>query len=187
MSHEQSRLHIDYAQITGGMSHPQRTCFRWFYNKGMALPSTSAVRLQTQLDCLPILLTGIRDDALDHKPASSKWSARENLAHLARYHEGFLERFQRIRTENQPLLPRYRAEEDPEWPRWNVLPAQEVLSRLQTLRAQLLQPMAQLTDSDWSRTGLHSRFGPMTLVQWLEFFLLHEAHHLLAVLQRVRE
>jgi len=153
----------------------------------MPLPSTCTVRLQAQLDCLPILLADIRDDALDHKPASSKWSARENLAHLGRYHEVLLERIQRIVSEDRPLLPRYRAEEDPEWPRWNTLPAREVLSRLRALRSQLLQRVAQLPDSDWSRIGLHSRYGAMTLVQWLEFFLLHEAHHLLAVHQRVRE
>jgi uncharacterized damage-inducible protein DinB len=153
----------------------------------MSLPSTCAVRLQAQLECLPILLAGIRDDALDHKPASSKWSARENLAHLARYHEIFLERMRRIGSEDRPLLPRYRAEDDLEWPHWRALPAPEVLSRLHALRAQLLQRTAELPDSVWPRIGLHSHYGAMTLVQWLEFFLLHEAHHLLCVLQRVRE
>jgi uncharacterized damage-inducible protein DinB len=153
----------------------------------MTLPATCTVRLQTQLECLPILLAGIRDDALDHKTASNQWSAQQNLAHLARYHEVFLERMQRIRREDQPLLPRYRAEDDPDWPRWTALLAPEVLARLRALRSELVQQAAQLTDSEWSRIGLHARFGPLTLVQWLEFFLLHEAHHLLLVLQRVRE
>jgi hypothetical protein len=62
-----------------------------------------------------------------------------------------------------------------------------VLARLRALRSELVQQVAQLTDADWSRIGLHSRFGALTLAQWLEFFLLHEAHHLLQVMQRVRE
>jgi uncharacterized damage-inducible protein DinB len=153
----------------------------------MALPASSAARLETQLECLPVLLAGIRDDALEHKTASSQWSARQNLAHLARYHEVFLDRIRRVRNEDRPLLPRYRAEDDPEWPRWDALPAPEVLSRLRALRAELVQQAAQLSEAEWSRIGLHPRFGVLSLGQWLEFFLLHEAHHLLCVLQRVRE
>ena len=38
-----------------------------------------------QLDCLPIILAGAEAGAIDRRPASGKWSARENLAHLARY------------------------------------------------------------------------------------------------------
>jgi hypothetical protein len=44
-----------------------------------------------------------------------------------------------------------------------------------------------LTDEQLARIGMHTRLGELTLLQWLEFFLLHEAHHLLAVLQRAHE
>ena len=153
----------------------------------MPLPETTATRLKTQLNCLPIILAGISDDALNRRPYPDKWSARENLAHLARYHEMFLERIERIRREDRPPLPRYAAETDPEWPGWIALPVSEVLARLRTLRAQMLELVEKLSGAELSRTAIHSRFGEMTLVQWLEFFLLHEAHHLLVVMQRARE
>ncbi len=106
---------------------------------------------------------------------------------MARYHEMFLERIERIRTEGRPLLARYIAEDDPKWPQWAALPASEVLTRLRALRAEMLELVEQLSDRELSRTAVHSRFGEMTLAQWLEFFLLHEAHHLLIVMQRARE
>jgi uncharacterized damage-inducible protein DinB len=148
---------------------------------------TVAVRLQTQLDCLPTILAGIPQEALEHRPVPGKWSAQENLAHLARYHEIFCERIDRIRREDRPLLTRYRAEEDSEWPQWTGKPSNVVLEELRTLRSKMIQLFEGLSDTELLRTGVHSRFGEMTLLQWMEFFLLHEAHHLYTVMQRARE
>jgi uncharacterized damage-inducible protein DinB len=152
----------------------------------MDAPETTVTRLRTQLDCLPILLSGVPETALDNRPIAGKWSARENLAHLARYQEMFLSRMQRIRSEDCPLLPRYRAEGDVEWPQWMLLPTAATLASLHSLRAQLVNQVDCLSAAEFSRIGIHSKFGEMTLGQWLEFFLLHEAHHLLAVMQLVR-
>jgi uncharacterized damage-inducible protein DinB len=151
------------------------------------IPATTASRLKNQLDCLPILLQGLKDGALDNQPVPGKWSARENLAHLARYHQIFLERVERILAEDRPVLLRYAAEEDTDWPHWTTLPSGEVLSRLARLRAQLVERVDGLSSDELARTGVHSRFGEMTLVEWLEFFLLHEGHHLMLVLQRSRQ
>ena len=153
----------------------------------MSVPVSTMLRLRAQLECLPLLVAGAGEGALEKRPEPAKWSGRENLAHLARYHEVFIDRMERILREDRPLLERYRAEDDSEWPRWKDLPAQEILRALQELRAELIEYTTHLTDDDLARSGRHSRFGEMTLPQWLEFFLLHEAHHLFAVMQRVRE
>jgi hypothetical protein len=84
-------------------------------------------------------------------------------------------------------LPRYRAEDDPEWKSWATRSANEIFESLRAQRAVLIWQIEKLTDDELARTGIHSRFGEMTIVLWLEFFLLHEAHHLLTVLQRTRE
>lgn len=151
------------------------------------MPGTCAERLRNQLDCLATVLAGTGEGALDRRPQPDKWSGCENLAHLGRYHEVFLDRLQRILNEDDPPLARYRAEDDPEWPAWAALPASEVMGRLPKLRAKLVAEVDRLSDDQLKRIGVHNRFGPMTVVQWLEFFLLHEAHHLLTVMQRVRE
>ena len=152
----------------------------------MDIPETTLTRLRTQLDCLPILLCQMSETTLDNRPIAGKWSAREHLAHLACYQGIFLSRMQRIRSEDRPRLARYRAEDDPEWPQWMALPASEILKSLRSLRTQLVSEAGQLSAREFSRIGIHPKFGEMTLGLWLEFFLLHEAHHLLSVMQLVR-
>ena len=139
-----------------------------------------------QLDCLPIILAGAEAGAIDRRPASGKWSARENLAHLARYQAVFQQRVTQILKEDRPSFRGYKAESDPEWPQWAAMPANEVLTELKRERRGIIALFEPLSDAQLARTATHSRFGELTLLQWLEFFLLHEAHHLLAVLQRQR-
>jgi hypothetical protein len=119
------------------------------------------------------------------RPASGQWSAHENLAHLARHQTVFLERLRRILGESAPQLGRYRAEEDSAWPEWSCLSTQEVLSRHKAGRAEFIRLGKGLSPTDASRVGIHPLFGDMSLALWVEFFLLHEAHHLYVVMTRL--
>ena len=150
------------------------------------LSQSTRSRLATQLECLQVILGGSDAGAINRRPASGKWSAHENLAHLARMHEVYLERIRRILSEERPALPRYKAEEDPEWPQWAALPTEEVLQRLQTLRGRLLEVVGKLSAAQLGRVGIHPAVGGMTIPEWIDFFLLHEAHHLYAAMQRAR-
>jgi uncharacterized damage-inducible protein DinB len=151
----------------------------------LTLPDGTLFRLKTQLDVLPSLLGGSGREAVEARSPDGKWSARENLAHLARYQSVFLERIERILEEEIPDLGRYRAEGDPAWPEWSALPLEQILERLKTLRARIVQVASGLTDEQAARRGLHPVLGPMPLARWIEFFLLHEAHHLYIVMNRL--
>ena len=145
------------------------------------------MRLKTQLACVELLFGDANPERIDRRPGSGKWSARENLAHIGRYHEIFLERLHSIVTEPSPRFARYRAEEDPGWQEWSSRPIEEVRIRLTALRLNLVDRIVGLQSLDYTRVGIHSSFGEMTLTLWLEFFLVHEAHHLYVILQRLRE
>jgi uncharacterized damage-inducible protein DinB len=143
------------------------------------------LRLETQLEVIPLLLAGATPEAIQARPSSGQWSALENLAHLARHHEVFLERLHRILSESAPRLDRYIAEEDSTWPEWSHLTLEEVLSRLKALRGEIISFTKGLLDTEASRVGVHPLFGEMSIALWLEFFLLHEAHHLYVVMTRL--
>ena len=144
-------------------------------------------RCESQLrGFLDLALQGVVVETILQPPASGKWSANEHLAHLSRYHQVFLERIDRILKEKNPALSRYRAEEDPEWEQWRGLAYKQIASELATLREKLIARLKALSDADYERTGVHPKFGEMSLALWLEFFLVHEAHHLYAVLPLVR-
>src|SRR5882672_7800255 len=101
--------------------------------------SSRLQRCEMQLqDFLAVVLSGVSADDLSAKVVPGKWSAHEQLAHLARYHQVFLQRIERILAEQSPAFPRYRAEEDPEWAAWSSLPTQQVLVRISSMRAKLM-------------------------------------------------
>lgn len=143
-------------------------------------------RLENQLrGFVDQTLRPVAVETIIEPPASGKWSANEHLAHLARHHQIFLVRVNRILKEERPALTRYLAEEDPEWERWRRLAYKEIAEELSAGRERLVARLKALSDSDFERTGVHSKFGEMSLASWLEFFLVHEAHHLYAVMQLV--
>jgi uncharacterized damage-inducible protein DinB len=150
----------------------------------MLNPST-LLRLETQPEVIPALLSGAAPAAIMARPASGQWSAHENLAHLARHQTVFLERLRRILGESAPQLGRYRAEEDSAWPEWSSLSTEDVLSRHQAGRAEFIRLAKGLSHTDASRIGIHPLLGDMSLALWVEFFLLHEAHHLYVVMTRL--
>jgi uncharacterized damage-inducible protein DinB len=149
------------------------------------LGDATLVRLKTQLDLVPLLLEGSSTAAIAARPPSGQWSAHENLAHLARHHQLFLKRLRRILDESEPELDQYRAESDPDWPEWSALTTDEVLSRLFSFRKEITTLIVGLSEEELSRAGIHPLFGKMSLARWLEFFLLHEAHHLYLVMIRL--
>lgn len=143
-------------------------------------------RCEAQLsDFFTEVLSGLFGD-LTRRVVPEKWSVQENVAHLARYNEIFLQRVHRILTENKPALPRYRAEEDPDWERWRKRPYGELIGAFAELRGELVNKLKLLNDEDFERVGVHPAFGEMALSQWLEFFLVHEGHHLYLIFQQVR-
>jgi uncharacterized damage-inducible protein DinB len=146
------------------------------------LPESSRRRLETQLDALDLLLETFAEDALERRPSSGKWSILENIAHLGRYHEVFMARMKRVLDEENPDLGRYRAEDDPEAAAWTVLPQSKQMTRIKQRRRELLAFVRGLSDEQLARTGVHPKLGAMSLPLWLEFFLLHEAHHLYRIL-----
>src|SRR5262249_51780348 len=121
----------------------------------VSIPTSLLGRLETQLEALDPILCRATPAMLDARPRSDEWSARENLAHLARHQAVFLDRLRRLLTEDRPALGRYRAEEDAEWPAWAGLPADEAVGRLRALRRQLVALARSLSPAQSARTGLH--------------------------------
>lgn len=154
----------------------------------MSAPDPVLFRLAYQADAIFRVVRRAKPEAFDHRPASAgTWTARENLAHLARYHEVFSDRLERILAEESPTFGRYRAEEDPEWPAWQALPLGEVVARLADRRKRLTARVLELPEPALYRVGLHRTFGALDVPGWIELFLAHEGHHLYLMMLRLGE
>ena len=43
--------------------------------------------------------------------------------------------------------------------------------------------ITNLTPAELLKTGVHKKYGVLTITEWTEFFLLHEAHHIFTIFQ----
>jgi hypothetical protein len=159
----------------------------WEENRRTAMDASAVIltRLRTQLSGLPALLGGARRHDYDVR-VGGKWSVTEHVTHLARYHEVTIDRVRLILSEQDPAIDPYRAEADPEWAAWRAVSFEDAALRLHAARAALIGILEGLAPAQWARTGRHPRFGEMSLRAWMEFFLVHEGHHLYVITRRAR-
>lgn len=149
------------------------------------LKRSTLLRLETQLDALDTILAGATAEALARRPPSGGWSAHEQIAHLARHHVVFLERLRQVAAEDAPHFARYRAEDDPDWPEMASLPTNVVIVKLRALRANIVAWISGLSAAQTMRVGVHPLFGAQTVPEMVEFFLVHEGHHLYVMMTRL--
>jgi uncharacterized damage-inducible protein DinB len=147
----------------------------------MQIPSSIATRLQYQHKSLLDILDGLSDEQIRRNIIPGKWSIFENIVHLQTYQHTFIARVKRILDEESPAFPVYTAEADPLFHENLIKSSREVMQDLLTIRRELANGILSFKESDFEKTGIHPRYGTMTLLQWLNFFLLHEAHHLFTI------
>lgn len=138
-------------------------------------------KLKTQHKEIPDLLEMLSPDLVKQRPKPTKWSILENLAHLGRYQEVFLQRLLLILSQDKPELGRYKAEDDSGFTTWQDLEQTQVIEKLERIRVDLIEFFENLAAEEWERTGSHPVLGALSIREWLRFFLLHENHHLYAI------
>jgi hypothetical protein len=144
----------------------------------MSLSSSIATRLQYQHRTIREIIGGVPESILRREVNPGKWSAHANIAHLAAYQPVFLDRLDRIGREHSPAFDRYVAGNDPLFPGYLERSATSLLEQIEADRTRILTLFMNVDDSFLERRGAHPLFGLLTVVDWTEFFLLHEAHHL---------
>ena len=150
----------------------------------MPVPTSITTRLQYQHKSLLDLIDDLTDEQIRRPVQTGKWSIFENIVHLATYQHMFVWRLQKILTENEPAFSRYVAESDPAFHDNLIKSSREIMQDLLTNRKDLAAEVDKLDEKDILKTGQHPLYGKMTLLQWLNFFLLHEAHHLFTIFKQ---
>jgi hypothetical protein len=147
----------------------------------MSLSSSIRSRLEFQHQTIEELIKGYSEEQLKMRPLADKWSVFENIAHLCNYQLAFTQRIEKILEGTNPLFSQYVAENDPLFSRYLELPLPNLITKLNTDRKEIYQQLNELRPDQLSLKGVHPRYSELTLVQWSEFFLLHEAHHLFTI------
>lgn len=147
----------------------------------MQLPSSLSTRLQYQHKSLVDLIDGLSEDQVRRQVNTGKWSIFENIVHLQTYQHTFISRVKQILEGNNPSFERYTAESDPLFLDNCHKSFREVMQDYITMRKEIAAGIISFPETDYVKKGIHPAFGEMTLLLWINFFLLHEAHHLFTI------
>jgi uncharacterized damage-inducible protein DinB len=153
----------------------------------MQMQSYLSTRLQYQHKALLDIIDGLSDELIRRQVIPGKWSIFETIVHLQTYQHVFCARMKKILEENNPSFPRYTADTDPVFIENCGKTVREIMGNLITTRKEMSTGSLSLKEKDLDRTGTHPVFGTMNISQWLNFFLLHEAHHIFAVFKMAAE
>jgi len=143
--------------------------------------------MQYQHKSLVDIIDGLSEEQIRRNIIPGKWSIFENIVHLQTYQHAFCLRLKKILEDVNPSLDRYSAESDPLFLDNCLVSTREVMQDFITLRKEMANQTMAMQEKDLSRTGIHPVFGIMNITQWLNFFLLHEAHHLFTIFRLAAE
>lgn len=133
------------------------------------------------------IIDGLSDEQIRRPIIAGKWSIFENIVHLQTYQHTFIARIKQMLENTAPRFDRYSAEGDPLFADNCCRSTREIMQDLLTVRKEMSAAMLSFTPADLAKTGTHPFFGTMTIQQWLNFFLLHEAHHMFTVFKLAAE
>jgi hypothetical protein len=153
----------------------------------MPLSVSALNRLQLQHYTIHELIKGFSEEGLRHRVVPEKWSTFEQIAHLTAYQPAFLARLQKIESADNPTFERYVADNDPVFEECCKKSLKELLDDFDTQRFLIHKHLTSLPEPVLRRIGKHPRFGLLTITDWTEFFLLHEAHHLFSIFMLTRQ
>lgn len=140
-------------------------------------------RLENQHEAIASIIASADEIKLKKEIRPGKWSIHENIVHLVKYQPVFIDRLHIILTQPEPIFEAYTADNDPEFAEWKKWDNERLMKNLQKDRQAILHLVTSLPEEKLGRVGIHKKYGKLSIVQWIEFFLLHEAHHMFTIFQ----
>jgi uncharacterized damage-inducible protein DinB len=147
--------------------------FRGIFNVDNPDPLASLDLLARGPDVVAELLDGLTEEQLTAQPAPGAWSLQRSLQHLLDAQNLLAGRLDRMLAEDDPPLAM-----ESTWAR--AAAAQDTHSMLAEFRRKRSATAALLETLPlraWGRTGRHTEFGRVTLLQQVGYFAYHEAFH----------
>jgi uncharacterized damage-inducible protein DinB len=137
--------------------------------------------MEYQHKSLVEIIDGLSEEQIRINIIPGKWSIFENIVHLQTYQHVFCDRFKKIMQNSKPVFERYTAEADPDFLDNCHRTIREIMQDFISMRKQMVASALSLNEKDFGKSGFHPVYGQLNMVQWLNFFLLHEAHHLFTI------
>lgn len=153
--------------------------------KKLILPFSLDKRLRVQHLTLGEIIGPISQQQLQTEVRAGKWTAFENAAHIAAFHDVYAKRIDRMLKEDAPAFEPYVWQKDEVFAAFKGMPKEALLERYVQDRNTLIAKVDAISEEEMQRRGIHGVYGQFSIAQWLEMFVLHEAHHLFTIFQLI--
>jgi hypothetical protein len=147
----------------------------------MILSDLHLERVSNQHKAIKNYIDDLPPEAIYNRLTEDKFSIHETIAYLTRYHYIFLTRLNRMKNEVNPYFEVYKPNEDIEFKFTAAKSTGSLLHELYRLRSEIITFLNQLPEEYSSRVATHAVLGRMNLMQWIDFFLLHESNQLFKI------
>jgi uncharacterized damage-inducible protein DinB len=129
---------------------------------------------------------GLPHDQLHAQPPDGSWTIHQIVTHMLDSDLIASDRMKRIACMDLPLLVGYDETAFSNLPGRSELNAFAVCELFQKNRQLTAIILSHLPESAWSRAGIHTESGKVTLAEMLEKYIWHLEHHL-AFIHRKRD
>ncbi len=121
-------------------------------------------------------VSGLSNSQLDTPYREGGWTVRQVVHHLADSHMNAVVRTKLVLTEDHPPLKGYKQDD---WARLadaggDIQSSLQILKGLHDRWTRLLQ---NIPEAEWTRAGMHSETGPLTLDNLLNTYSRHGENH----------
>lgn len=145
--------------------------------------SSLITRMEAQPLSLQLIINTISKKKVDLKEGEGKWNIHEIVAHLVVYQQMFIERTIQTLKEEVPFFAKYEPENDPDFKYWKTDDLHHLLDQFFADREKMIVLVKSLSEDKLNRIAMHKKFGSHSIAEWLDYFLLHEAHHIYKIFE----
>jgi hypothetical protein len=123
------------------------------------------------------VVSGLADAQLDTPYRPGGWTARQVVHHYADDHMNSYIRFKWALTEDAPLIKSYDQTLWAELPDARTGPIEPSLVLLTAVHQRWVAAWRALSESEWQRTFIHHKRGPVSLEHLAALYSWHGQHH----------
>ncbi len=142
--------------------------------------SQMQAELRQSQQALLALLDKADDDTLYQRPAADEWTLAENLVHVAEARSFFTAETRKVLATPGVSMGRTIADHDRiENVRTHGHDSRSTIhNKLVTSHEQLLDLLQQMSEEDLQKTGVHVKYGPQPLAEFIDHFIVeHDQAH----------
>jgi uncharacterized damage-inducible protein DinB len=131
-------------------------------------------------------VAGMSREQLTARPVQGRWSTLEVVCHLADSDQAWIHRLKRVIAEDNPLLVGYDESRFAATLNYHDRDVEDELKLLELSRQEMTRILRGLPSTAYSRTGIHTERGKITLAEMVLIEIDHIAHHLKFVHEKRR-